>query len=81
MSGKGSKPRPYSVDQKTFDSNWDRIFSNRKKTEPEKQDEAIMKNEYYDILTTEEALNEMVRISEEMGAYIDEPIDNPLIKK
>lgn len=26
MSGKGSRPRPYSVDQKTFDSNWDMIF-------------------------------------------------------
>ena len=24
--GKGSAPRPYSVDQKTFASNWDRIF-------------------------------------------------------
>ena len=27
MSGKGSKPRPYSVDQKTFSSNWDNIFN------------------------------------------------------
>ncbi len=27
MSGKGSRPRPYSVDQKTFDNNWDRIFN------------------------------------------------------
>ena len=26
MSGKGSKPRPLSVDQKTFDDNWDKIF-------------------------------------------------------
>ena len=26
MSGKGSRPRPYGVDQKTFDSNWDMIF-------------------------------------------------------
>ena len=81
MSGKGSKPRPYSVDQKTFDSNWDSIFNKKKKTDQEKFDEAIMKNEYYDKLTTEEALTEMVRISEEMGAYVDEPIDNPLIKK
>ena len=48
------------------------------------------KNEYYDILTTEdailkmtpeEALQEMVRISEEMGDYINAPIDNPLVKK
>lgn len=42
MSGKGSKPRPYSVDKKTFDDNWDRIF----------------KNEYQDILSTEDAVLE-----------------------
>lgn len=29
MSGKGSKPRPCSVDQITFDQNWDRIFGNK----------------------------------------------------
>jgi hypothetical protein len=28
--GKGSAPRPYSVDADTFESNWDKIF--RKKT-------------------------------------------------
>lgn len=75
MSGKGSKPRPYSVDQKTFDSNWDSIFSKKE------DNTGTSKNEYYDILSTEDALVEMVRISEEMGAYVDEPIDNPLIKK
>jgi len=26
MSGKGSTSRPFSVDQTTFASNWDRIF-------------------------------------------------------
>jgi hypothetical protein len=26
MSGKGSNPRPFSVDQKTFANNWDAIF-------------------------------------------------------
>jgi hypothetical protein len=30
MSGKGSRPRPFSVDQTTFDSNWDRIFNKDK---------------------------------------------------
>jgi hypothetical protein len=30
MSGKGSSPRPYSVDQKTFTDNWDRIFGPKK---------------------------------------------------
>ena len=28
--GKGSSPRPYSVDQKTFDANWDAIFKKDK---------------------------------------------------
>jgi hypothetical protein len=27
MNGKGSAPRPFSVDQATFASNWDAIFS------------------------------------------------------
>jgi len=26
MSGKGSSPRPFSVDHKTFSDNWDKIF-------------------------------------------------------
>ena len=81
MSGKGSKPRPYSVDQKTFDSNWDSIFNKKKKTEQEKFDEAIVRHEYFDILSTEDALVEMMKVSDEMGDYVDEPIDNPLIKK
>jgi len=61
MSGKGSKPRPYSVDQETFTDNWARIFGSKTKQE--------------------NALKEMMRVSDEMGAYVDEPIDNPLIKK
>ena len=32
MSGKGSSPRPFSVDQSTFDSNWDRIFKKKQAT-------------------------------------------------
>ena len=31
MSGKGSKPRPYSVSQKEFASNWDKIFNTHDK--------------------------------------------------
>lgn len=27
--GKGSRPRPFSVDAETFASNWDRIFSKK----------------------------------------------------
>lgn len=33
MSGKGSKPRPFSVDRKTFEDNWDRIFNKKKKSQ------------------------------------------------
>lgn len=35
MSGKGSSPRPYSVPQKKFDENWDKIF---KKPEPKPEE-------------------------------------------
>lgn len=31
MAGKGSKPRPYSVDRQTFDDNWERIFGDKNK--------------------------------------------------
>ena len=33
MSGKGSRPRPLSVDLKTFESNWDKIFGKKVKNE------------------------------------------------
>lgn len=29
MSGKGSRPRPFSVDRKTFENNWERIFGKK----------------------------------------------------
>jgi hypothetical protein len=48
--GKGSRPRPYSVDQKTFDNNWDRIFNKKKQSESEKFDnKAVMQDEFYDL--------------------------------
>jgi CDGSH-type Zn-finger protein len=31
--GKGSSPRPFSVDKATFDSNWDRVFNKTKPVE------------------------------------------------
>ncbi len=31
--GKGSSPRPFSVDQKTFENNWDAIFGKKKEVE------------------------------------------------
>ena len=47
--GKGCKARPFSVDKETFSTNWDAIFNKKKKTEQEKFDESIIKNEYYDL--------------------------------
>lgn len=32
--GKGDSPRPYSVSQEEFASNWDRIFGKKKDTVP-----------------------------------------------
>lgn len=37
MSGKGSAPRPFSVDEDTYSDNWERTFG--KKAEPEKEEE------------------------------------------
>lgn len=36
--GKGSSPRPFSVDKKTFDSNWDAIFGKKKEPKYEQDD-------------------------------------------
>lgn len=48
--GKGSRPRPFSVDQKTFDANWDNIFK-KSKVEHTKEfdDKVVMKDELYDL--------------------------------
>mgnify|MGYP003338016517 FL=1 len=39
MSGKGSSPRPFSVDHDTFAHNWDAIFGSQKKEEPVLKDD------------------------------------------
>lgn len=53
--GKGSAPRPLSVSKETFDENFDSIF---RKNKPSKEDNTgTDKNEYYDVLSTEEALS------------------------
>jgi hypothetical protein len=49
MSGKGSAPRPFSVSKEEFDDRFEAIFGKKKKTEAEKFDESIVKNEYYDL--------------------------------
>jgi hypothetical protein len=32
-NGKGSKPRPFSVDRKTFEDNWNKIFGHKEKSD------------------------------------------------
>ena len=48
--GKGDKARPLSIPKEEFDNRWDVIFGKKKKTEAEKFDQAVLKNEYYDLL-------------------------------
>jgi hypothetical protein len=45
MSGKGSRPRPYSVSQAQFGSNWDAIFGNKTKTLDSEQDKISRYNQ------------------------------------
>lgn len=40
-AGKGCKPRPFSVDQKTFDTNWDAIFGKKNKSEENSSEDKI----------------------------------------
>jgi hypothetical protein len=51
--GKGSKPRPFSVDKETFDNNFDRIFGKKKD-----DNTGVTQNDYQDILSTEDCINE-----------------------
>jgi len=41
---KGSRPRPYSVDLKTFDNNWDMIF---RKPDPRVIEDAKLEDEAF----------------------------------
>jgi len=53
--GKGSKPRPFSVSQQEYESRWDAIFGRDVKKD---DNTGVQKNEYYDIISTEDALLE-----------------------
>jgi len=55
--GKGSKPRPFSVDKETFDSNFDRIFGKKKE-----DNTGVTKNEFQDILSTEDCFDEADKV-------------------
>ncbi len=72
--GKGSAPRPFT-DQETYLENHSRIFG-KSRFERRLEEEAERKKR-------EAALEEMVRINEELGLYDDvyNNAENPLIKK
>ena len=76
--GKGSAPRPFSVSQDEYANRFDAIFKKNIKAAEE-----IHSDKGYELGTKEgyeafakkrqeAALNEMVRISQEMGLYDDE---------
>ena len=44
MSGKGDRPRPYSIPLKTFDSNWDTIFGKKENKFSEFEDKITRNN-------------------------------------
>jgi hypothetical protein len=53
MSGKGSKPRPFSVSQEQFADNWDKIF---KKQQWDHYSDLPGPEYYQDILSTEDCV-------------------------
>ena len=53
--GKGSKPRPFSVSKDEFDNRFDAIFGKKKIVE---DNTGTDKNEYQDILSTEDCLDD-----------------------
>jgi hypothetical protein len=74
MSGKGSKQRPINLE--AFGSNYDAIFR-KNKTE---DNTGTNKNEYYDIMTTEQALDRLAEINRDLGLSYED-LGNPLIKE
>ena len=76
--GKGSAPRPFSVSQEEFSNNFDAIFrKNIRAAEEIHSDKGYRvgnkeDQEAFAKKRQEAALDEMVRVSEEMGLYDDE---------
>ena len=55
--GKGSRPRPLSVSDKEYASRWDAIFG---RDTDNKDNTGVTKNEYQDVLSTEECIEDLV---------------------
>ena len=76
--GKGSAPRPFSVSQDEYANRFDAIFKKNIKAAEEIHSDIgyeLGTKEGYDAFAKkrqEAALDEMVRISQEMGLYDDE---------
>lgn len=71
--GKGSNPRPFSVSQKTFADNYDKIF---RKPSPKEIEEDKYEQEEFDRILDEnrlrqKALDAMVQENERLGLYRD----------
>lgn len=63
--GKGSSRRPQAVSDEVIADNWARIFVKNP------DNTGVNKDEYYDQLTTEQALQAMVDENERLGLYDD----------
>lgn len=72
MSGKGSKQRPTNLE--AFSANYDAIFGKKDNTGTDK-------NEYFDVLTTEQALTEVVRFNEDNNLYEVDQVSKNLINE
>lgn len=58
--GKGSKPRPFTITREHFSENWDMIFK-----QSAKDNTGVSKNEYYDILSTEDCFPDDIEDDDE----------------
>lgn len=65
--GKGSRPRPFSVSNEEYSSRWDTIFGRDLKTTTDNT--GVDKTEFYDILTTEDALRSNAETKEVIELY------------
>jgi hypothetical protein len=79
--GKGSSPRPFSVSQAEYESRWDAIFGRDVKEEKLTMDMPGTLGSAKIVFKNEDALDELARINEELGLYITDNSENPLVKK
>lgn len=71
--GKGSAPRPFSVSQETYANNYDRIF----RKDPRVIEDQKAEDEAFELIQKrQKALDELVRINQELGLYDDNPNRN-----